>query len=343
MRIGKGGILLMVVAISCQPQNDPSINEDYVFKVPEFFPEPTYTFDNNPVTEAGFELGRKLFFDPLLSRDNTVACSSCHSQSVAFADPQHRLSLGIEDRIGKRNAPSISNLAFLNHFFWDGGVIHVDFIPVNAIENELEMDNDLSTILERLRVHEKYPEMFAKAFGEDTINSGRMLHALAQFLVMMVSANSGYDQYLRKEGTLTGQELEGLVLFEEKCSSCHEGILFTNNGFENNGLDSIFTIDQGRAIITEVSEDVGKFRVPSLRNVALTAPYMHNGQFKTLQEILDHYANGVVKSPTLSPILQSDTLTGIPISKDDKSKIIAFLNTLTDHDFISDRRFFGSR
>ncbi|TRX58814.1 cytochrome-c peroxidase [Fulvivirga sp. M361] len=333
-------IVCAVVLAACHDDTGLAPNEAFEFKVPENFPEPTYTFKNNPVSREGFELGKKLFFDPVLSRDQTIACSSCHAQSVAFADPQHRLSIGIEDRIGKRNAPQIANLAFQSSFFWDGGVTHVDFIPVNAIENELEMDNDISVILARLRADEDYKDRFEAVFGGDTINSGRLLHTLSQFMVMLVSADSRYDKHVRNEGeTLTKEELEGRVIFENKCSNCHSGTLFTNGGFANNGLESDFSRDTGRAIITERTDDIGKFKIPSLRNVALTSPYMHDGRFETLEEVLEHYSDGVVDSPTLASELRKDDGFGIALSDVEQQKIIAFLNTLTDNEFIIDERF----
>ena len=340
-----GYLLIFACLFSCtQDEAEALPDERFQFKVPEFFPEPSYTFRNNPVTEAGFELGRKLFFDPILSRDSTIACSSCHSQSVAFADPQHRLSIGINDRIGKRNAPPISNLAFQQRFFWDGGVTHVDFIPVNAIENEVEMDNDIATITEKLRNHQEYPEMFNQAFGGDTINSGRFLHALAQFTVMMISANSDYDKYLRGEKALLDERaLKGMNTFEQHCAPCHQGILFTSGGFENNGLDATFDKDTGRALVTENDLDLGKFRVPSLRNVGLTAPYMHDGRLATLMDVLDHYSDGVKVSPTLSPQLRQGDQLGIPLTIEEKQNLVSFLETLSDHEFINDTRFFGSR
>lgn len=312
----------------------------YEFKRPSNFPEPTYTFDNNPVTKDGFLLGRKLFFDPLLSRDGSVSCNNCHQQARAFADSdQHPVSVGIDDLLGIRNAPSLVNLAFFREFFWDGGVTHLDFVPLNAIESEVEMDEDLFTLVRKLNNDSEYPDLFKQAFGTEEITSPYMLHALSQFTNMMVSSNSAYDKYVRNEGQiLSGTEMAGLELFNQKCSSCHSGELFTDFTYRNNGLDSEFN-DTGRARITENRQDEGKFRVPSLRNVELTSPYMHDGRFKTLQAVLDHYSEHVVDSPILDPELKTSTALGIPMNEDEKSKIIAFLKTLTDREFISDSKF----
>ena len=332
--------LILSGLVGCTQEDEALPDDRYVFEVPANFPPPAYTFDNNPVTKRGFELGKALFYDPILSRDSTVACASCHVQAVAFADPQHALSLGVEERKGTRNAPQIANLAFQKDFFWDGGVTHLDFVPINAITNPLEMDETLANVMQKLNDHAQYPALFKAAFGSDSIHSARMLHALSQFMVMMVSANSKYDQHIRNEGeALSGDELPGLQIFEKKCSSCHAGALFTDGSYRNNGLDYDFSKDTGRAIITEVDADQGKFKVPSLRNVALTRPYMHDGRFRTLEEVLDHYTDGVVASSTLDPLLKNGNRLGIALTEEEKQKIILFLATLTDREFTGNPLF----
>lgn len=308
----------------------------YEFRKPDNFPEPTYTFDNNPVTEAGFKLGKKLFFDPILSVDNTVSCNNCHNQSLAFADlPLHAFSKGVMERQGIRNAPQLVNLAFMKAFFWDGGVTHLDFVPLNAIESEVEMDEKIENVIAKLNADPAYPALFKEAFGTEEVTTPLMLHALAQFTNLMISDQSPYDKYLRGESVLSEQELEGLHLFEQKCQSCHAGILFTDGSFRNNGIDSVFT-DIGRARITAYDGDIGKFRVPSLRNVGITRPYMHNAKFATLEDVLDHYSSGIIESPSLDPSLKS----GISMTAGEKAAIIAFLKTLTDKEFTQDERFF---
>lgn len=310
----------------------------YTFVKPENFPEPTYSFKNNEVTQKGFELGRKIFFDPTLSKDNSVSCANCHNQAVAFSDPQHRLSVGVDGLTGTRNAPPLMNMAFLSEFFWDGGVTHLDFVPLNAIEAEFEMGEEIGNVIKKLNEHPEYPSLFEEAFEVDTITTPRLLHALAQYTTMMVSANSRYDRHTRNEGeTFTDDELEGLQLFKAKCTNCHAGELFTDQSYRNNGLDATFK-DRGRAIITELPEDEGRFRVPTLRNIALTAPYMHDGRFFDLEEVLDHYSNGVVESTTLDESLRGEQL-GIPLTEKEKEQIITFLNTLTDTDFTGDPKF----
>ncbi len=325
---------------SCSVDKEASPDQAYVFVKPDNFPEPTYTFQNNPVTKDGFELGKKLFFDPTLSRDGSVSCNNCHIQGTAFADSQqHPLSVGVNDQRGIRNAPSLVNLAFMEEFFWDGGVTHLDFVPINAIESDFEMDETLANVVKKLNADPVYLELFNSAFGIDKITSPYLLHALSQFTVMMVSSNSKYDKHMRGEGeTLTSEELEGMEIFSSKCGSCHSGELFSDFSFRNNGINDVFS-DIGRAGISEFDGDVGKFRVPSLRNVALTSPYMHNAKFNTLEEVLDHYENGVIDSPSLDEELKNGSQLGIPLSEQEKEKVIAFLKTLTDREFISDTRF----
>jgi cytochrome c peroxidase len=327
------------VLMSCAAEEEPAKNP-YAFEIPANFPAARYTFQNNAVTAEGFELGRSLFYDGILARDGTVSCASCHQQHVAFADPLHRLSIGVDERVGIRNAPAIQNVAFKKFFFWDGGVNHVDFIPIAAIENPLEMDETMASVVSKLNADEKYRTRFRAAFGTEEVNSQRMLHALAQFMALMVSANSRYDRYIRNEGELLSpQELRGLATFRVKCASCHATDLFTDDDFRNNGLDASFEKDNGRERITEFAGDRGKFKVPSLRNVALTMPYMHDGRFRTLEEVLTHYQSGVKDSETLDPLLRNGSTLGIAMTAAEKADILAFLQTLTDDSFLKDKRF----
>ena len=337
-------ILLCLCIVSCKEEDiivepKPIVVDPYSFVQPSNFPASTYTFDNNPVTEAGFKLGKKLFFDPILSRDNSISCGSCHKQQTAFADGiQHSVSVGVDDRLGTRNAPPLTNLAFMKEFFWDGGVTHLDFVPVNAITASFEMDETLLNVVSKLNAKNEYRVLFKEAFKTDSINSAYMLHALSQFMVMMVSSNSKYDKAMRGEGEiLTSDELQGMQLFKEKCSSCHSGVLFSDFSYRNNGLTTQFA-DSGRARITELTSEIGKFRVPSLRNVERTAPYMHDASFLSLTEVLDHYSSGIHDSKTLDPSLKQ----GVSMNEDQKKKIITFLKTLTDYDFVNDARFFES-
>ncbi len=330
-----GALLFGCSGDSLSPAEDP-----YAFQKPENFPDAAYTFGNNPVTKQGFELGRALFYDPILSRDSSIACANCHQQHKGFSDPLHKFSRGVNDASGFRNAPAIQNVAFQSHFFWDGGVNHLDFVPINAIISEVEMAEELGHVVTKLGRRTLYQEKFNSAFGSPSVDSQKMLYALSQFMNMMISGDSRYDHHVRKEGeTLTGDELEGLNLFTAKCSPCHATDLFTDGSFRNNGLNETFELDSGRERITEFAPDRGKFKVPSLRNAELTSPYMHDGRFKTLEEVLDHYAQSVKESETLDPVLRQEGTLGIPMSGEEKAKIVAFIKTLTDRNFTSDKRF----
>lgn len=329
-------IIGMILLVGCDGEELPAAEDSYEFSAPKNFPVAAYTFEKNPVTRGGFALGRALFYDPVLSGDSSIACANCHQQVKGFSDPVHRFSRGVGDVAGIRNAPAIQNMAFQNTFFWDGGVKHLDFVPINAITSEFEMHESLSHVVEKLKRSEFFPEKFSKAFGSEEVTSQKMLFALSQFMNMMISSNSRYDLYIRNEGeVLTPDEVEGLALFLSKCSACHATDLFTDETFRNNGISDDFSADTGRERITESPEDRGKFKVPSLRNVALTAPYMHDGRFRTLKDVLEHYATSIKDSETLDPMLKQ----GITMSDDEKDKIIAFLKTLTDDTYIKDKRF----
>lgn len=331
--------LLLVPGCTKDPAlPEEAVAEDYTFRVPSNFPQPVYNFTNNQVSEAGFKLGRKLFYDPILSRDNSTACASCHQQVSAFAHTEHRFSHGINDLVGVRNSPAIYNVAWMPYFMWDGGINHIESQPAGPIQNPIEMDESLGNVLAKINAIPEYRTMFRNAFGDDSVTTQRMFRAMAQFMGMMVSANSRYDKYMRGEagGTLSTSERNGLTLFRQKCANCHAEPIFSDYAFRNNGLAVDPTInDTGRAHITLDPNDRYKFKTPSLRNIELTSPYMHDGRFVTLEQVLNHYAGAVVSSPTLDPLLAG----GIPMTAQEKADIIAFLKTLTDNSFTSDHRF----
>lgn len=331
-------VLISATVIACHKEDDSDTvaQQPASFYVPEGFPAPVYSFQNNPLTQAGFELGRKLFYDPLLSRDSTISCGSCHQQAVAFANADHRVSHGINGLIGKRNAPALFNIAWIPLFMHDGGINHLEVQPLGPIANPVEMDEDIGNVVAKLKRNSAYPPLFAAAFGSDTITSQRMMRAMAQFMGTMISANSRYDGYRTGKSTLSASEMNGLALFRTHCESCHREPLLTDYQFRNNGLDSVFFRDTGREHVTQNPADSGKFKVPSLRNIALTKPYMHDGRFETLQRVLDHYASGIRQSSTLDPLLAGGNL---PLSAQDKADIISFLYALTDNSFVSDPRF----
>ena len=309
--------------------------------LPANFPVPVYALDANPPSQAAFALGRSLFYDARLSRDGSVSCGSCHQQFVAFANEGHRLSHGVSNRLGTRNSPALQNLRWKSEFFWDGGPKNLETLPLAPITNPLEMDETLPNVLRKLNADASYPARFAQVYGPGPITSYQLLRALAQFTAAHTSANSRYDQYVRGESNavLSAPELRGRALVTQKCASCHSTDLFTDESYRNNGLSASFEADSGRAHITGRASDVGRFKVPSLRNVALTPPYMHDGRFGTLADVLAHYDHGVVASPTLDAALRpAGGPPGIPLTATEQADIIAFLQTLTDTDFIRDRR-----
>lgn len=339
--------LIIVAAILCSAVAGPGsvgtagYDEDSIrFVVPANFPRPVYDFKNNAVTPAGFYLGRKLFYDPILSRDSSIACANCHQYFAAFANLDHVVSHGVDYCLGTRNAPPLFNLAWQKAFMWDGGVNHIEVSPLNAITSPCEMASSLDTIVQRLKHGDTYPQLFEKAFGSTEINSQKMLRALGQFTSMLVSASSKYDKHVRNEpgGDFTTQEEAGYQLFKQHCSACHAEPLFTDFSYRNNGLELVST-DPGRDTITSVESDRGKFRVPSLRNVELTSPYMHDGRFATLQQVLDHYNSGVKKNANLDTLLRREGQLGIPLSATGQEELTAFLKTLTDSAFVNDKRF----
>lgn len=329
-------LLLSLLIVSCKDdKNDPLPVDNIAFVIPPGFPSPDYKFTDNAVTNERFELGRKLFYDEILSRNNTISCGSCHQQSGAFAHIDHRVSHGIDDLEGTRNSPPIFNLAWSTDFFWDGGVNHIELQPINPIQNPVEMDLPLATAINKLSASAEYRTLFEQAYGSDSITSQMMLRALAQFMAVMVSGDSDYDKYMQGQTTLfDASELNGLNLFRQKCASCHTEPLFTDLSFRNNGLDSVFA-DQGRAMITFDAADEGKFKVPSLRNIEVTFPYMHDGSVKTLDKVLEHYNTGIKNSPTVDPLLTS----GLPLTLQEKADLLKFLKTLTDRTFLTNPRF----
>jgi cytochrome c peroxidase len=323
---------LLLLLASCDKDNP---EPDFVgFVQPPHFPQPTYPMTTNPITKDGFELGKKLFYEVKLSRDGTISCGTCHIQYSAFTHHGHSVSHGIEDRLGNRNTPAVQNMAFMQTFFWDGGIHNLDMLPFAPIENPVEMDEDIVRVIEKLAVDPEYPTLFEKAFGSSEITSARLMQALSQFMLMLVSADTRYDDYAKgNTSALTSQEINGLAIFRQKCATCHSEPLFTDHSYRNNGL--FRTNDKGRFQISLLSQDEYKFRVPSLRNLTYTAPYMHDGRFATIDQVLQHYQNGINAYPTLDPLLTQ----GIALTEAEKTDLKAFLTTLDDEKFIRDTRF----
>lgn len=302
------------------------------------WPQPSFKISKLSLTEEGFQLGRKLFYDPILSRDSTISCASCHLQATGFTHVDHKLSHGIQGLFGPRNAPALINLAWNTSFMWDGSVQHLEVQALTPITNPLEMGERIEHVLMKLNASNSYQKSFALVYGDSMINQKNLLHALTQFIIQLNSFDSRYDRYIRKVSgaELSSQELNGLKLFRSNCASCHPEPLFTNSKFENNGLKQDYMLkDLGRMKVTNNPQDSLKFKVPTLRNIQFTQPYMHDGRFAKLIDVMNHYTEGIQKSSTLSTQLSKPII----LSANEKLDIIAFLFTLSDKEFLFDPRF----
>lgn len=303
----------------------------FQLQYPAYFPEPKYDFKKNPLSISKITLGRALFYDPILSKDNTISCASCHSSFNAFAHTDHALSHGINDLIGSRNAPSLMNLAWQQNFMWDGAINHLDVQALAPISHPKEMGEKIETVVPKLQSSKLYPKLFYAAFNDSTITGERVLKALSQFQLTLVSANSKYDRVKQKKEKFTAQEQKGYTLFLKHCNACHTEPLFSNYTFANNGLPLDTGLkDFGRWMVTKQSADSLKFKIPSLRNLSYTYPYMHDGRFTKLNQVLTHYTQGIKQSPTLAKELKN----GIALSSDQKVDLISFLLTLNDIEFV---------
>lgn len=294
------------------------------FREPSAFGKAVYDFSRNPISSRGFQLGKTLFFDPILSVDSTISCASCHIQASAFAHTNHRLSHGINDGLTKRNAPALQNLAWKKDFSWIGGVKDLDQFAFLPIQHPQEMGEKMYRVIRKLKRSQSYPELFRQAFA-DTISVANTLKALAQFQLMMISDQSKYDQFLAQKLDLTAEEKQGFALFKTHCASCHAGARFTNDQFMKNGIESLDPNDLGRYEVTGVEKDKHAFIVPSLRNIARTKPYMHDGQFRNLAGVIEFYA--------------TQSSLNIDLSPAEQKALLAFLHTLTDNTFLTDEIF----
>lgn len=303
--------------------------------LPDSWPNPVYNFKKHPLDDKKVALGRILFYDPILSRDSTISCNSCHAQYSAFTHADHAVSHGIEGRLGNRNPPVLINLAWNKRFMWDGSVTKLDEQSQKPITNPLEMDERMDHVLAKLQTSSRYRQLFYDAWGNSAINDQMLMSSLSQFMLTLVSANARYDRVMRGADTFTTKEAKGYLLFKSKCASCHTEPLFTNEGFENNGLAVDTDLkDIGYMLVTHNPADSLKFKVPTLRNIEYSAPYMHDGRFKTLNQVLNNYIGGIQRSSTLSPLL----VKGLYLDANQKTEIIAFLLTLSDKAFIADQR-----
>lgn len=315
--------------------------------------EPPTIAADNPLTKAGVQLGRMLFYEKQLSKDGSQACANCHRQEHAFSDT-NTLSIGVEGLPGKRQAMSVFNMAWnTNEFFWDGRAHLLRDQALKPIQDPLEMNETLENVIAKLEKDVTYRDQFIRAFGDETINAERMELALEQFMNSIVSVESKYDQSLRGEATLSALEERGRVLFFAEfnpgfpnvsgadCAHCHTTRNFENDRYMNNGMDSDADItDIGREEVTSRPGDKAKFKVTSLRNIAVTNPYMHDGRFKTLKEVVDHYNSGIQSSATVDPALEYTRVSGgLKLVPSDVAALIAFLKTLTDEDMLTRKEY----
>ena len=339
------GLAAMFLLIYCKKKAKEPIDEIvpkvetksfHGFEKPAHFPEPVYNFASNPIDKKKFQLGRMLFYDPILSADSCISCGTCHQQSVAFTHMNHTLSHGISGLRGTRNSPTLANLAWSKEFMWDGGIPNLEIQPLAPIENHVEMGETLANVLKKLNRHPLYKPRFKEAFGKDNIDSQQMLKALAQFMVMIVSGGSKYDQYLSGKTNLTSDEFEGMKIVQSNCTSCHSGVLFTDFQFRNIGLDSTIIIDTdlGREQATKLKSDRRKFKTPSLRNMAITKPFMHDGRVLDLKYSIEKH--GEFDSPNLDPAMKKFVGTGMRLTAIEYARVNDFINTLTDNKLLSD-------
>jgi cytochrome c peroxidase len=329
-------VLNMAIIESCKKSADKPATTPIQFVIPAGFPATKFNFSANPLTKEGFELGRHLFYDGRLSKDGNFPCASCHQQFAAFATYDHDLSHGFNNQFTTRNAPGLFNLAWESNFMWDGGINNLEVQPLAPITAPNEMAEDINTVVQRLGEDATYKQLFTSAFGTAEVNSQRMLKALSQFMITLVSSNSKYDKMKRGQYTFNATEQAGYDLFKAKCASCHVEPMFSDFSYRNNGLPiNEYLKDYGRMKITNKKEDSIKFKVPSLRNIYETYPYMHDGRFWNLSQVLEHYSTGIQNSTTLDPLLTNK----IPLTATDKYNLINFLGTLSDTTFTKDVKF----
>lgn len=348
--------VMLITAYSCKKENNntgTNVEYDNTPYVLEYgtFPPPAIAQDN-PLTMQGVKLGRMLFYEKMLSKDGSLACAGCHRQEHAFTDTA-KLSVGVRGLKGKRQAMSVFNMAWhSNEFFWDGRSHLLRDQSLKPIQDELEMDETLANIVNKLNNSQTYKDQFKRAFGSEEITPLKISLAMEQFMNSIVSNKSKYDLYLEGKAQLTPAEQRGRILFFKEynpffpdssgadCAHCHGGDNFENDQYMNNGLDDDAGItDIGREKVTNKAGDKAKFKVPSLRNIALTAPYMHDGRFATLEQVVEHYNSGLKQSLTLDPALEQTLSKGLMLDAQEKADLVAFLKTLTDETLIKDTRY----
>ena len=349
------GLCYLLVSSCAKNESTTPEEEGYeptplTLEIPRLFGEkisPPIIPGDNPQTVEGVALGKKLFFDPILSADNTLACAGCHAPSEAFTDSR-QFSPGIDGIDGNRNSMPLFNLAwnYKENFFWDGRASSIENQALQPVIDPVEMHNTWPNAVSSLQSDSEYPQLFSEAFGTSNIDSTMVSKAIAQFVRTLISGNSRYDQFLRGEIELTEAESNGLDVYVDEtrgdCFHCHgtppNNLLWTDNDFHNNGLDEIIT-DLGRGGATGDPREFGAFKTPSLRNLAYTGPYMHDGRFETLEEVIDHYSEGLVYSETIDPLMKAVGEGGVHLTEQDKQDLKAFLLALSDESFINNPDF----
>lgn len=362
-----GLVASLMLVIACDRDDllkptlyNPPVPKPYRIDFPEEF-GPPQAFDMN-ITEEGISLGKKLFFDPILSADGTQSCASCHNQEYGFTDNGLALSIGIDGLPGTRNSMPLFNLAWSPTFFWDGRSPSLPNQALAPVVDPLEMHNTWPNAIEKLQNHPEYPELFQFVYGTDEIDSNLVTDAIAQYEMTLISNNSTFDKQLRLAGgdlnrlQFDDPEIyEGFLIFVTEprqqptdlpggdCFHCHQinqGFLLTTlNQFENNGLDA--DPDSGLAKVTKQLSDIGKFKTPAVRNLSYTAPYMHDGRYQTLEQVVNFYSDSVnANSPNIAAIMKKSRgiANGLNLTEDEKRKLIKFLRSLDDEDFITDPR-----
>lgn len=346
-------IVIAILFVSCNENGvetyTPYSPTPLPLEIPQLFAAtilpPVIPFDN-PQTVEGVTLGRKLFYDPILSGNNTQSCANCHAPENAFTDSD-QFSDGIDGLLGNRNSMPLFNMAwnYNEKFFWDGRSFSLEQQALAPVKDPIEMHNTWTNAMSSLQNHTEYPNLFFEAFGTTTIDSTLVTKALAQFERTLISGNSRFDKHLLGELTLTASELNGFNIFMDEtkgdCFHCHGNAnnpLWTDNIFHNNGLDAVIT-DIGLGAVTGDPAGNGKFKSPSLRNLKFTAPYMHDGRFATLDDVINHYSEGLQNSPTIDPLMKAVNDGGVHITDDEKTDLKAFLLSLSDDEFINNPDF----
>jgi cytochrome c peroxidase len=345
---------LIFLLFSCRKDKIGYTPTPYSLEIPSHFPDMIIPADN-PLTSEGVELGRYLFYEKRLSGDNTMSCATCHMPENGFSDP-NQFSVGIDGIAGSRQSMALVNLGWESFFFWDGRKTTLESQILEPVPNPIEMHQSWKDAVAKLNADIKYRNRFFRAFNEEGIDSVKAAKAIAQFLRTLVSGESKYDVMYKYEygmpltaseqslfQSVDPEEWAGYDLFKSlngaDCFHCHNGPLMQVKKFSNNGLLPNSMNDLGRAHVTNNPEDNYKFKVPTLRNIANTAPYMHDGRFSTLDEVIEHYSSGIHMSPTIDPLIEFGSQGGVQLDAQEKYLLKKFLLTLTDNNFLNNPKF----